>query len=201
MSLRKLRLLIGAVATVAVLAALVAPASASVAATPADGTAQVDGTVYALARLGDRTIIGGEFTEVDGLPRLNVAALLPDGSVDPDFVVDTDGVVRALTADLALDQVYLGGSFTTVNGVERRSLAAVDGAVAAWTADTDGIVYGLDTHGGRVYAGGTFRQIGGLTIRRLAAVDGATGAVDGSFTPWPDWTVKAVVVSPDGSRL
>jgi hypothetical protein len=209
MSLRKLRLLIGAVATVAVLAALVAPASASVAATPADGTAQVDGTVYALARLGDRTIIGGEFTEVDGLPRLNVAALLPDGSVDPDFVVDTDGVVRALTADLALDQVYLGGSFTTVNGVERRSLAAVDGAVAAWTADTDGIVYGLDTHGGRVYAGGTFRQIGGLTIRRLAAVDGATGAVEiwtdtgqvTDFAPQTGGTALAAAVSPDGTRF
>lgn len=185
-------------------AALISPASAAIADNTSDGTADVDGTVYAITSLGDRTILGGDFSSVGGLPRSNVAALLPDGSVDPDFVADTDGVVRALGADEALGRVYIGGAFSTINGIPRSRLGAVgaDGSVdTGWVADAAGIVYGIDTHAGRVYAGGTFRSIGGVTIRRLAAIDAATGQVDTTFSPWPDWTVKAVVVSPDGSRV
>ena len=49
-------------------------ASASVAPAP-DPTAQVAGGVYALAQVGDRTIVGGIFTGVGGKARSNIAAV------------------------------------------------------------------------------------------------------------------------------
>ena len=59
------------------LVGLVAPAASASPSTTADVTAGVDlgATVYAVAQVGDRTIIGGTFTEVGGLPRQHVAAI------------------------------------------------------------------------------------------------------------------------------
>lgn len=73
----------GAVAVVAIAMMMFAqPAHASVS-TTSDQTARVNGTVYAIAQVGDLTIVGGEFTTVGGRPRSNVAAIRADGTVTP----------------------------------------------------------------------------------------------------------------------
>ena len=55
---------------------VVAPgaASASVSSVP-DVSVTVTGTVYAMVRIGNRTIIGGDFTAVGGVTRHNAAAI------------------------------------------------------------------------------------------------------------------------------
>lgn len=150
-------------------------------------------------------VIGGDFTAVGGLPRRNAAAILPDGSVDPDFAPDPDGVVQALAGSADGSIVYIGGSFATVGGLARSNLAALEASTGSarpdWAADTDGDVLTLVTSGDRLYAGGRFREIGGVLRRRLASLDQATAAVDLAFHPWPNWTVKEVEVSADGSRV
>lgn len=191
-------------AVVAVLVGAVDPAGASVS-TTAMSTAQVSGVVWAVAQVGDRTIIGGSFTAVGGLPRSNVAAILPDGKVDPTFNPSVNGIVYGLAASEDGTRVFIGGDFTAVGLTPRTDLAAVDavsGAVIAdWQADTDGIVHSLRVKGTRLYAGGTFVTIKGVTRRRLAAVDVATSAVNLQFNPWPNWTVKGIAVSPDGTKV
>jgi hypothetical protein len=103
------------------------------------------------------------------------------------------------------DRTIIGGTFTAVGGGSASNLAQVDpttGAlVSTWTANTNDTVFGLAVSGNRLYAGGRFTSIGGQARRRLAAVDLTTNAVVLGFNPWPDWTVKAVAVSPDGTKV
>jgi hypothetical protein len=180
------------------------PAGASVA-QDALPTAQVDGIVYSVAQVGSRTIIGGDFSAVGGVARRNAAAILPDGKVDPSFDPRPDGTVFAVAGSEDGSRIFLGGTFASVGATPRASLAAVDpvsgAAIPGWQADTDEFVYALEVKGTRLYAGGTFRSIGGAAIRRLASLDVGTAAVDPTFNPWPDWTVKDIAVAPDGTKV
>jgi hypothetical protein len=195
------------------------PAQPSVVlADPVDFTPHVlDGTVWALAVVGDTVIVGGSFTRVqDGdrkttYPRKNIFAYgLRDGVVSG-FAPKVDAPVYALTAG-PTDTVYLGGSFKTVNGVAQRGLARVsvaDGArVSAFDAKINwGDVRTLNARGAHLYAGGTFSSINGVTRAGLARLDAGTGAVDAGFdaklsSPGLTRTrVEHFDITPDGSRL
>jgi hypothetical protein len=205
MSRRKLLAAVSAVAVAATLS--VAPgASASTGSDPQNNTAEVVGVVYSSVQVGDRTIIGGNFTTVGGLPRANVAAIRADGTVDPAFDPSTDGIVYALAASDDGTKVFLGGGFTTVGGLAHGRLAAVDpvtGAlITSWkTATNSNLVRALATASNRLYVGGSFSRIGGKDINRLAAVNQTTGVVDATFAPRPNNTVRAVGVSPDGQSV
>lgn len=165
------------------------------------------GVVYAITQVGERTYIGGSFQSVSGTERHNVAAVLPDGTLDPVWNPDVDGVVYALAASADGSKVYIGGGFTTVGGTPRGRLAAVTpdtGAlVAGWTTTTsNNLVRALATDAGdRLHVGGTFSRIGGKAVPRLAAVSQSTGAVDTAFVPQPSSGVRALTLSDDGSKL
>jgi hypothetical protein len=190
-------------------AAMALGTATSAAASPSasfDDTAYVSGTVYAIAYSGDRIFIGGDFTAVGGQPRSNAAALRPDGRLDPTWQPNPDGIVRAIAASADGSRVFLGGEFLTAGGAPRSKLAGVDAITGAalpdWTTTANGDVLALAVSGNRVYAGGRFTEIGGVANRRLVAIDATTGVVNNTtFRPRPDWTVRAVGVSPDGSKV
>ncbi len=187
---------------------VVAPLAAQASVSPvSDATARVNGTVFAIAQVGDRTIIGGEFTQVGGLPRNNLAAIGANGRVDPTFVPEVNGVVRAVAGSADGTTVYAGGTFSTAGGAPRANLAAVDvtsgAALPDWTADTVGVspdVLGLAVSGSKLYAAGRFTGIDGTTRKRLVALDTAGNLITG-FNPAPTGTVRVVSPNADGSRL
>jgi hypothetical protein len=187
---------------------LVAPLAAEASVSPvADATARVNGTVYAVAQVGSRTIIGGQFTTVGGLPRTNLAAITAAGKVDPTFIPEVNGVVQAIAGSADGTTVYAGGTFTQAGGAARANLAALDAtsgaAVPDWTADTVGDVpdvLGLAVSNSRLYVAGRFAGIDGSSRRRLAALD-AAGDLITDFRPAPSATVRVVRPSPDGSRV
>lgn len=210
---------LASVTLLAGLTALAPAANASASSTP-DNTAKVDcvtfdaqgqcsvlGTVYAIAAVGNRTIIGGSFNSIGGVPRQNLAAINPDGTLDTSWDASTNGVVYALAASSDGDTVYVGGGFTAIGGVDRSRLAAVDAASgvvsSTWTTTTNNnLVRALATDAGdRLYVGGSFGRIGGRAIPRLAAVSQSSGAVDTSFTPQPNATIRALALSDDGAEL
>ncbi|HYF47068.1 MAG TPA: delta-60 repeat domain-containing protein [Acidimicrobiales bacterium] len=201
----RIRLVVATFLAAFLLLGTIDAASASVSATP-DRTAAVNGTVWAVTQVGNRTIIGGDFTTVGGLPRQNAAAILADGSVDPTFAPNPDGIVYAVAGSTDGSRVFLGGVFANAGGVAQSRLAAVDAttgaAVPGWTTGANGDVLALAVNGNRLYAGGRFTTIGaGISRPRLAAVDTTTGAVQTGFNPRPNWTVRALVVSPDGTKV
>ena len=158
--------------------------------------------VFALVA-SDRTVyVAGDFSQVGGMPRRNVAAVqhVPgdQGMLLP-FDGDIDGPVRALA--LAGDRLYIGGQFTAVNGSiaslrrDRRNLAALDAATGldrGWDPDADNVVRALAIGGDTVFAGGEFTTVNrGVARARLAAFDAAGGGVRG-WNPGADAAVRSL---------
>ncbi len=191
---------------------------AVVSANPVDFTPHVlDGTVWAIAVVGDTVVVGGNFTQVTNsaktqtYARRNIFAYgLTNGVIRP-FAPAVDGPVYALTPG-ASNTVYLGGSFKTVNGAAQRGLARVNLAggqrIGSFTAKINwGDVRAMSSKGSRLYVGGTFSAINGVSRVGLARLNSTTGAVDQGFNarlsaPGLDRTrVEHFDLSPDGRRL
>lgn len=152
--------------------------------------------VYGLAVAGGKLWVAGKFSEVDGQPRLNLAAYdLATGQLDPavDSQVGVDIGDRIRGIHALGDRVYVAGYFTTVDGQPRKHLAAfnLDGSLnSQWKPRTAGLARTLTQtcDGASIIAGGSFRKAAGSTgvnVDRatLAMFDATTGAID----PWtPD---------------
>lgn len=80
-----------------------------------------------------KTIIGGGFTRVGGVPRTYIARVLANGAVDTDFNPNANGWVQSVFVQRD-GKIIVGGAFTTVGGVPRSGIARLhfDG-----TLDTD----------------------------------------------------------------
>jgi uncharacterized delta-60 repeat protein len=75
---------------------------------------------------------GGQFTTVQGQSHTNVVALLPDGTVNPDFDVGTGPNIPVdAVAAQADGRILIGGGFSTVNGHARRGIARLHGPGSA----------------------------------------------------------------------
>lgn len=134
---------------------------------------------------------GGEFFNFGEQPRLNLAHVLSDGTIDPGFrpdpsIAGASGFVEALVLD---DNVlYVGGRFDTVGGQPREDLAALDavtGAALPFAADFDRSndfrsVRALVGDAGVLYVAGEFSAVNGQPRTSLAAFDAVTGAL----LPW-----------------
>lgn len=217
------RLLAAALVATAGFAGVV-PAVADVAqpnvvnANPVDFTPHVlDGTVWAVAVVGDTVVVGGSFNEVTDSTgkqrhaRRNLFAYgLHDGMIRP-FNPAVDGAVYALAAG-ADNTVYIGGAFRTVAGATQRGLARLSVSTGARLADFAasinwGDVRAVAVSGARFYAGGTFTAVNGVPRTALVRLNAATGAVDTGFdarlsAPGLSRTrVEHFDLSPDGRRL
>jgi RHS repeat-associated protein len=135
--------------------------------------------------------IGGNFSHVGGLPRKNLAHILANDTVDPNFAIGTDGEVRSLTRSGT--DLYVGGSFTKIGVQSRLSLAKINTstpAVTGWDPQLHvqsiypPAVFGAAISGGKLYFGGQFNGVGGQTRSGLAAVD-TVSAAPTSWQPGP----------------
>ena len=200
------------VAAFALLLITAPPASATLKTVP-DDTWMANGSVYAIARAGNRIYLGGSFTQVREeagsgavVARDRLAAFdATTGEVVSTWNPGANATVYALAVSPDGTRVYAGGDFTTVGGQSRVRLAAIDaitgGVVPGWDPSVDGRVRGLAASASRVYVGGGFLNVDGQYRKKLAAVDPVTGALDGAWIPKANKTVRAVALSPDGGRV
>lgn len=115
--------------------------------------------------------IGGEFTEVGGLPRPHLAQIDVNGTVT-DWNPETNGVVNALV--LAQSKIFVGGDFTEVGGISRLRLAEIDpgtGAVGLWDPTANGPVHCMIATDVALLVGGQFSQTFGQTRNNIAGFD------------------------------
>ncbi|MCB0975448.1 MAG: hypothetical protein KDB86_12980 [Actinobacteria bacterium] len=151
----------------------------------------LDGEIMALEQIGDRILVGGDFTTVtlaDGstVAQPYLAAFDANtGLLDQTFRPAIDGAVRAVIAGPD-DTLIIGGEFRSVSNRPRKKLAqitAVDGvATADWVANANARVSHLSAYGDRLFVGGDFTKIDGVTQSRLAELSLATGDINTNFT-------------------
>jgi trimeric autotransporter adhesin len=200
----------------ALVGALVLPATPALAATGLSQTPspsyQTNGRVSAIVTVGDMTIIGGSFTAVrpsgaalgvNEVARNRLAAFdATSGALLP-WNPGADGSVTAIAPSQDGSSVYVGGKFSKVDGANRKNLAQVSlasGDVTSWAPSTSGLVLAILPTAAGIVVGGAFTSVNGQAYQHLARINGS-GTVDPSWTTWTDDRVRAIIASPDGSKL
>ena len=177
-------------------------------------TVQVDGVVWSQVIVGNTVYVGGSFANARPAgaaprtsltPRANVLSYnITTGALNTGFSHSTNGAVQVVAKSPDGSRVYIGGDFTTVDGQTRQRIAAFDTATGALVADfkpnVGARVKSIVVTPTAVYVGGQFTTVTGQQRSRLAALNPANGAVLG-WNPGADYTVNAMVLVPDGSRL
>ncbi len=154
----------------------------------------VAGVVEAIANApGGGVYLAGEFTGVDGVPRNQVARLLPDGEVDelfdPGIGPNSNVTAVAVWPD---GNVAIAGDFTTVSGVPRGGVARLrpDGSLdltfdpgsgASHTNGTPFLRVLLPQNDGGLFVGGRFTHFSSRYGRLLTLLR-EDGSADTNFT-------------------
>jgi hypothetical protein len=189
-----------------------------------------DGEVETIVKIGNKVIIGGNFTSAaphgssTTVPRPNIMAFdATTGAIDNSFVPAVDGEVMALEPGPTANTVYIAGAFSTVNGDTTHKKVALlnttDGSLVG-SFDVQGVtssVTDLARFGTRLYLGGNFDSIAGVAHSGLATVNASTGALDpymniqlqGNHNWFPgstgaqaeDGSAQRFDLSPDGTKL
>jgi uncharacterized delta-60 repeat protein len=143
--------------------------------------------VFALAIQSDgKILVGGAFTNFNGLPRNRIVRLETNGAVDLSLNtgLGADNEIRAVAPHLGTE-ILIGGIFSQVDGQARRGLARLH---ANGSLDTSflpslvGAVYALDTHtNGVILAGGSFSGSSTGNLYNVARLHPLTGQVLPTF--------------------
>jgi uncharacterized delta-60 repeat protein len=167
--------------------------------------------VHALAVQNDKKIlIGGAFTQVDGVPRGHIARLNYNGSIDMGFNSSTGANERVFALALQPDQKMIAaGSFTAINNVSRTRIARFNTNGVLDATFNPGLganaeVYALAVQpDGRILIGGRFNGVGGVTNLNGLARLFPNGVLDPSFTPALNVgaVIYSVAVQTDGKII
>ncbi len=152
-----------------------------------------DDAVHAMAQdSAGNTYIGGDFLNVSGTPRVRLAKLMPDGSLDAAFDPGTgpNNTVRAIAPPNGSAGPVIGGFFTTYNGATVNRIVRVDAMTGARdTAFTTNNGTGFNsavrslalTPTGQYLAGGNFSTFNGTSHSRVARLN-SNGTIDAGFS-------------------
>ncbi|MEO8330617.1 MAG: hypothetical protein ABI586_11465, partial [Candidatus Nanopelagicales bacterium] len=190
---------------------------------PVDNTPNVlNGTVYAIAEIGNRVVVAGSFTKVQragsSVTRhfTNIFAYNPNnGKIDRHFKPVLDGDVDTVVGSPTGTEVIVGGYFATVNGTPRRGLVELslaDGSrVQSFVGKANGAVHKALVRGNKLIIGGRFTKVNDVDHLGLAVLDATTGELDNSFNIQiagsrkpaiqPKPLVEEMDATADGSRL
>lgn len=166
-------------------------------------SANVTGTVLSLAASpdGSTLYVGGSFTKVAGVNRLNLAAVTAaTGALTPWNPGARNGSVIALAVNSTT--VFAGGNFTAAGSTTIGRLAALDrvtGRVdAAFDPHPSSSVNTLRLAGATLYVGGKFTTIAGVSRPHLAALSASSG----NATGWrPKLACPALDLGLDSSKI
>lgn len=147
--------------------------------------------VHALLALPEgRVLLGGSFTNVQGVPAQRLARVLPNGDADASFETRAgpNGPVYALVLAGESSGYYVGGAFDRVGETRRVGVARVGlnggldaGFGSAEVAGPEGMVFALAVEAtGGVLVGGDFARYHGREVGGLVRLTSA-GELDEAF--------------------
>ena len=154
----------------------------------------------------DKFMIGGDFTQVNGLFRDRLARLNADGTIDPTFALGqgVNDSVRAIAIQPD-GRAILGGFFTSVNGENRNRIArlnydgSLDGTFNPGGGADNPVQVVVLQPDGKVLIGGDFASYNGYNRSRFARLN-SDGSLDQDFDigTGADLVVNAIALQPDG---
>ena len=150
-----------------------------------------------------KSIVVGDFQNMNETSRIRVARLNADGSLDPSFAfgLNPNNLVSAVEI-LTDDRVLIGGGFTAINGVAQSRFARLttngllDTSFNTGTAITGAAVLDIEPQSdGKFLIGGAFSAYDGNPAGNFARVN-ADGSYDNTFntSPGADSTVYVLEV-------
>jgi len=144
-----------------------------------DGFERANAIVESVLVSSNAVYVAGSFTNLNGQPRLHLAALKPrTGELLP-WNPGANEDVRVLR--ISGNTIFAAGRFTEIGGHLRRRLAALDavtGAVLSWNPEADDAVRALEITGESVFAGGLLSTVENFRRGRLAKIDASSGLLD-----------------------
>ncbi len=162
------------------------------------------GNVWTVVRQADgKLLVGGAFTNLNGVARGGLARLESDGSLDPTFLTDLPGANDMVYA-MALQpdgKAVIGGWFTEVNGVQQSSLARLhpDGRLDTsfrpeLNGDITWVYEVLVLPDGKILVSGLFSAMNGEPASHLARLAG-------DAAPLPNMVAYDLAGVPGAIRL
>lgn len=153
-----------------------------------------------------KILIGGQFTQVNGVPRSYVARLLKDGTLDSAFRSTGSGPNNSVTR-LAVQpdgKILIAGSFTQVDGQAKSRIARLNADGGLDTSFDVGAGTGgplvsaiVPLPDGKILLGGYFSSFNGQAYGGVVRLN-ASGSVDTSFTANAYGNVHSIARQPDG---
>lgn len=157
-----------------------------------------------------KLLIGGYFSNYNGISRNCIARLNADGSLDNSFNPGT-GIDNGFIYTISLQpdgKIIIGGGFNNYNGVFRKNIARLD---SDGTLDntfitgsgTNGSLYTTELQtDGKVLIGGTFNTYYGTTRNFIARLN-SDGSLDNNFNPSTGANdhVSTIKIQPNGKIL
>lgn len=176
------------------------------------GTGVTNGTVQTIVVQSDGGIlVGGTFTNFNGLPRNRITGLNTNGSVNVNFNIGTGADNGVESIALQQDNnILVGGLFNNFNGVLHRKIVrlfpsgATDpmlptNAITSTFGNSLGEVASIAVQpSGKILLAGEFTFYTGIFDNNLVRIN-SDGTKDTNFTAGTDQKIYSVIAPPDGS--
>lgn len=177
-----------------------------------DAGQEGSGRVQSIALQADgRILVGGTFSQFDGVPSSGLVRLMPDGSIDTGFGIGTgpDDDVTCIVVQPD-GRILVAGFFDTFNGTSAGRIVrlmpngTIDPSFTAGTGANEEVNEIVVRQDGRILLGGYFTTFNGIPRRKIVQLAG-DGTVDIGFDPGngagTDYTVWAIAETSDGKVL
>ena len=163
----------------------------------------LDNQGRALARVGSRIVVGGDFTQIknyNSTTTFDQPYLFSydpaTGKIDQNFFPAVNGEVNAVLAHPDGNKVWVAGAFSRINGVTESRVALLNintGAiVSSFDAPTvSAAITSMRLANNKLYIAGDFGSVGTTDQRAIAALDPATGALTNHITSVVSGTLQA----------
>ncbi|MES2747001.1 MAG: T9SS type A sorting domain-containing protein [Bacteroidota bacterium] len=174
------------------------------------GGVGADATILSIAiDSNDKILIGGSFTNYNGVSRNRIARLNADGTLDITFVVGTGATsnINAIEIQPTDAKIIIGGNLISYNGIPRSRIARLntDGslditfipavanlAVRAIAIQTDG----------KIIYGGDFTTYAGDVNKKYAVRVDTNGALDAAYNVYGfNGSVRSLSLDANGKLL
>lgn len=179
------------------------------------GLTSINGSIYSATVLtDDKILLTGDFTQLNGISRNQIAKLNSNGTLDTTF--DTSIGVSSSVFDAKVQsdgKILVFGSFTTINGVSRNSIARLntDGTLDTSFDVGTGVIFGVEQEqiadlliqpDGKIIICGTFLNYNGTPSRCIARLN-SNGSIDTSFNigTGTNYYISRLALQSDGKII